>query len=99
MAQDPAAAIERAEDTVLGHHTQPRLAAALENQGGLAHHNGHMAQHEDAASSLDVAGDLPLRVEVSTRALLVMYYHAHLSQTEVLGYLGGSYDEQQHIVR
>ena len=41
----------------------------------------------------------PFRVMVAPAAQLMMDFHAHLSNSEVIGILGGSWDEQSLTVR
>ncbi|XP_072552235.1 histone H2A deubiquitinase MYSM1 [Salminus brasiliensis] len=41
----------------------------------------------------------PFRVIVCTEALVVMDVHAHVSMGEVIGLLGGSYDDEEKVLR
>ncbi|KAF9133444.1 hypothetical protein BGW39_009755 [Mortierella sp. 14UC] len=40
----------------------------------------------------------PFRVKVSSDAMLIMDFHSHLAETEVIGLLGGLYDEDEKIL-
>ncbi|GJJ74638.1 hypothetical protein EMPS_06996 [Entomortierella parvispora] len=40
----------------------------------------------------------PFRVKVSSDAMLIMDFHSHLAETEVIGLLGGLYDEDERIL-
>ncbi|KAI1318101.1 hypothetical protein EDD11_007153 [Mortierella claussenii] len=40
----------------------------------------------------------PFRVKVSSDAMLIMDFHSHMAQTEVIGLLGGLYDEDERIL-
>ncbi|KAF9430711.1 Myb-like, SWIRM and MPN domains 1 [Podila epigama] len=40
----------------------------------------------------------PFRVKVSSDAMLIMDFHSHLAQTEIIGLLGGLYDEDERIL-
>eukprot|EP00911_Craspedida_sp_UC1_P001727 UC1_evm1s1315 len=41
----------------------------------------------------------PFRVEVEPATLFVMDLHAHLSRTEIIGYLGGVWDASARVLR
>ncbi|XP_063934824.1 histone H2A deubiquitinase MYSM1-like isoform X2 [Zophobas morio] len=41
----------------------------------------------------------PFSVEVSSAALVVMDFHAHLASSEVIGFLGGIFDEQKKVLK
>ncbi|KAG0039166.1 hypothetical protein BGZ82_009426 [Podila clonocystis] len=40
----------------------------------------------------------PFRVKVSSDAMLIMDFHSHLAETEIIGLLGGLYDEDERIL-
>ncbi|KAF9986960.1 hypothetical protein BGZ65_005561 [Modicella reniformis] len=40
----------------------------------------------------------PFRVKVSSDAMLIMDFHSHMAETEVIGLLGGLYDEDERIL-
>ncbi|KAG0267606.1 hypothetical protein BG011_002914 [Mortierella polycephala] len=40
----------------------------------------------------------PFKVKVSSDAMLIMDFHSHLAETEVIGLLGGLYDEDEKIL-
>ncbi|KAK9865967.1 hypothetical protein WJX84_011457 [Apatococcus fuscideae] len=56
-------------------------------------------QYSEAAPGSQAEGAQPFRVEASPTALLVMDYHAHLNMNEIIGFLGGSYDEERRVLR
>ncbi|KAK3848197.1 MAG: hypothetical protein J3R72DRAFT_361527, partial [Linnemannia gamsii] len=46
----------------------------------------------------NVQNQAPFRVKVSSDAMLIMDFHSHLAETEVIGLLGGLYDEDEKIL-
>ncbi|KAF9908476.1 hypothetical protein BX616_000139 [Lobosporangium transversale] len=40
----------------------------------------------------------PFRIKVSSDAMLIMDFHSHMTETEVIGLLGGLYDEDERIL-
>ncbi|KAK3824685.1 MAG: hypothetical protein J3Q66DRAFT_277514, partial [Benniella sp.] len=40
----------------------------------------------------------PFRVKISSDAMLIMDFHSHMAETEVIGLLGGLYDEDERIL-
>ncbi|KAK9818670.1 hypothetical protein WJX74_002471 [Apatococcus lobatus] len=56
-------------------------------------------QYGDAPPGSQEEGAQPFKLEVSPTALLVMDYHAHLNMNEIIGFLGGSYDEERRVMR
>eukprot|EP00730_Choanoeca_flexa_P003341 TRINITY_DN11374_c0_g1_i1.p1 TRINITY_DN11374_c0_g1~~TRINITY_DN11374_c0_g1_i1.p1 ORF type:complete len:909 (+),score=132.32 TRINITY_DN11374_c0_g1_i1:983-3709(+) len=47
----------------------------------------------------DVAKEkIPFHVKITTDVMLVMDFHSHLSTTEIIGYLAGTYDEAERVL-
>ncbi|KAF9435315.1 hypothetical protein BGZ76_006527 [Entomortierella beljakovae] len=49
-------------------------------------------------SKFNVENPAPFRVKVSSDAMLIMDFHSHMAETEVIGLLGGLYDEDERIL-
>ncbi|KAK9818778.1 hypothetical protein WJX74_005661 [Apatococcus lobatus] len=99
-ADSPAAAVQHTADEAFGGPTHECTAAAHDDAAGMPKGDGHPTQQAgDATLRNAISRGQPFCLEVSQRALLVMDYHAHLSASEVMGYLGGAFDEQQRVSR
>lgn len=53
----------------------------------------------DRCSAPPAAPPQPFRLEVTPAALVVMDAHAHMCTNEVIGFLGGSFDPQERVLR
>ncbi|KAF9110684.1 Myb-like, SWIRM and MPN domains 1 [Mortierella sp. AM989] len=49
-------------------------------------------------SKFNTQSPAPFRVKVSSDAMLIMDFHSHMAETEVIGLLGGLYDEDERIL-
>ncbi|KAF8983581.1 Myb-like, SWIRM and MPN domains 1 [Entomortierella lignicola] len=49
-------------------------------------------------SKFNAQNPAPFRVKVSSDAMLIMDFHSHMAETEVIGLLGGLYDEDERIL-
>jgi len=60
---------------------------------------GWILGFQHLCSTSQVKFESPLQVSVSPGAALLMDFHAHLSENEVVGLLGGTWNHQERLLR
>ncbi|KAK9809210.1 hypothetical protein WJX72_011487 [[Myrmecia] bisecta] len=81
---------------------RPKRQVKAPSRLGLNVEDPHQMVQPDKYSGTPgsgAAGAQPFRIEVSPAAQLMMDFHAHLNLNEIIGILGGTWHEEERVIR